>query len=154
VKGANHEHNNNESEKTKKMVSTATTLARSDARFKYLDLQLRQQLESDLQSRPAARKRVVLTMNTIAAPKLIPEVPGYGTLQRHMRVALRAQHPEWINPNGDSPTCDLYESRLAHVLSLSSAAEPWPTTKNARRFAIAGESAVPVRETVSSRTRP
>ena len=30
------------------------------------------------------------------------------------------QHPEWVEPNGNSPTCDSYESRLAELLGLSS----------------------------------
>lgn len=29
---------------------------------------------------------------------------------------LRAQHPEWIKPNGDCPACDFYEARLAELL--------------------------------------
>ena len=36
-----------------------------------------------------------------------------------MHDALRAQHPEWIQPNGDSPICDAYESRLEKLLSGS-----------------------------------
>jgi hypothetical protein len=58
-------------------------------------------------------------MNTTQLPNLIAEVPGYAALQRHMHDALRAQHPEWIEPNGGSPTCDLYESRFAQLLSPS-----------------------------------
>ena len=52
-----------------------------------------------------------------------PEVEGYVGLQREMHDALRAQHPEWISPAGDCPTCDSYEARLAHLLSLSLALE-------------------------------
>jgi hypothetical protein len=58
-------------------------------------------------------------MNTTPLPNVIAEVPGYAALQRHMHHALRAQHPEWIESNGDSPKCDLYESRFAQLLSLS-----------------------------------
>jgi hypothetical protein len=29
---------------------------------------------------------------------------------------LRAQHPEWIEPNGECPECDFYEARLAELL--------------------------------------
>jgi hypothetical protein len=36
-----------------------------------------------------------------------------------MHHALRAQHPEWVQPNGDSPICDAYESRFEELLSLS-----------------------------------
>ncbi len=62
-------------------------------------------------------------MNTTLLPNLIAEVPGYAALQRHMHQALRAQHPEWIEPNGDSPTCDSYESRFAQLLNFSLATE-------------------------------
>jgi hypothetical protein len=62
-------------------------------------------------------------MNTTPLLNLIAEVPSYAALQGHMHDALRAQHPEWIEPNGDSPTCDLYESRFAQLLSLSLATE-------------------------------
>jgi hypothetical protein len=36
---------------------------------------------------------------------------------------LRKEHPEWVKPNGDCPTCEAYESRLAELLGLSSASE-------------------------------
>jgi hypothetical protein len=29
---------------------------------------------------------------------------------------LRIQHPEWIEPNGDSPECNFYEARLMEEL--------------------------------------
>ncbi len=32
---------------------------------------------------------------------------------------LRIQHPEWVEPNGDCPTCDSYELRLAELLGIS-----------------------------------
>jgi hypothetical protein len=35
-----------------------------------------------------------------------------------MREALRAQNPEWVNPDGSSPICDDYERRLAELLQL------------------------------------
>ena len=28
---------------------------------------------------------------------------------------LRVQHPEWVQPNGESPMCDSYEARLAEL---------------------------------------
>jgi hypothetical protein len=47
------------------------------------------------------------------------EVRTYQQLQRQIHHALRAQHPEWIQPDGDCPMCDAYESRLAKLLGLS-----------------------------------
>jgi len=37
-------------------------------------------------------------------------------LQLQIHHDLRAQHPEWIQPDGDCPTCDFYEARLAELL--------------------------------------
>jgi hypothetical protein len=41
-------------------------------------------------------------------------------LQQEIHDALRIQHPDWIKPNGDCPTCESYESRFAELLGLSS----------------------------------
>jgi hypothetical protein len=58
-------------------------------------------------------------MNATHSSILAVEIPSYAEVQRKMHNALRAQHPEWIEPNGDCPTCHSYESRLAELLSLS-----------------------------------
>src|SRR6478672_2760422 len=55
-------------------------------------------------------------MNTTRSSILVAEVPGYAELQREVHDALRAQHPEWIEADGKSPTCDSYELRLAELL--------------------------------------
>jgi len=55
-------------------------------------------------------------MNTTRSSILVAEVPGYAELQREMHDALRAQHPEWIEADGKSPTCDYYESLFALLL--------------------------------------
>jgi hypothetical protein len=47
------------------------------------------------------------------------EVEPYVQLQRQMHEALRNEHPEWIQPNGECPMCEAYESRLAELLGLS-----------------------------------
>jgi hypothetical protein len=38
-------------------------------------------------------------------------------LQQQIHADLRAQHPEWIGPDGESPMCDFYEARLNQLLS-------------------------------------
>ena len=58
-------------------------------------------------------------MNTTHSSTSAAELPRYAELQREMHDALRAQHPEWVQPNGDSPICDAYESRFEELLSLS-----------------------------------
>jgi len=37
-------------------------------------------------------------------------------LRQQIHDDLRIQHPEWIEPNGDCPECDLYEARLIEEL--------------------------------------
>lgn len=41
----------------------------------------------------------------------------YTELQRQIHDDLRIQHPDWIQPNGDCPSCDSYELRLAELLA-------------------------------------
>jgi hypothetical protein len=43
---------------------------------------------------------------------------SYVQLQREIHDALREQHPEWVEPNGDCPTCESYESRFVELLEL------------------------------------
>ena len=43
---------------------------------------------------------------------------SFAALQLQMHDDLRAQHPEWIGPNGESPMCDFYEARLAQLLEM------------------------------------
>lgn len=47
------------------------------------------------------------------------QIHSYSELQQQIHEDLRIQHPEWVRPNGDCPTCDSYESRLAQLLGLS-----------------------------------
>ena len=47
------------------------------------------------------------------------EIRSYAQLQRQIHEALRVEHPEWVEANGDCPTCESYESRLAELLGLS-----------------------------------
>ncbi len=61
-------------------------------------------------------------MNTSATTS--NETRSYIELLQHIHDDLRVQHPEWIKPNGDCPTCESYESRLAELLGLSSQDEP------------------------------
>jgi hypothetical protein len=59
-------------------------------------------------------------MKTNAVPKMTDEIRSYVQLQRQIHNALRVEHPEWVEPNGDCPTCESYESRLAELLGVSS----------------------------------
>jgi len=37
-------------------------------------------------------------------------------LRKQIRDLLRIQHPEWVQPNGESPKCDSYEARLVELV--------------------------------------
>jgi hypothetical protein len=44
------------------------------------------------------------------------QIHTYTELREQIHDDLRVQHPEWVEPNGECPTCDSYESRLAKLL--------------------------------------
>jgi hypothetical protein len=44
------------------------------------------------------------------------EIHSYAELRQQIRDDLRIQHPEWVEPNGECPMCDSYESRLMELL--------------------------------------
>jgi hypothetical protein len=52
----------------------------------------------------------------------------FAELLRQIRNDLRIQHPEWIQPNGESPMCDSYEARLMELLAASIGSGPSETT--------------------------
>ena len=37
-------------------------------------------------------------------------------LRQQIHDDLRIQHPEWVEPNGESPICDFYEVRIMELL--------------------------------------
>lgn len=47
----------------------------------------------------------------------ISSVHTYAELRQQIHNDLRTQHPEWIEPNGESPMCDSYETRLMETLA-------------------------------------
>ena len=46
------------------------------------------------------------------------QITTYADLRKQVSDALRNQHPEWIDKNGESPLCELYDARFAKVLSI------------------------------------
>ena len=44
------------------------------------------------------------------------QIYTYTELRQQIHDDLRIQHPEWVEPNGGSPMCDSYESRLTEML--------------------------------------
>ena len=50
-------------------------------------------------------------------PMAVPhQIHTYAELRKQIHDDLRIQHPEWVQPNGESPMCDSYESRLTEML--------------------------------------
>jgi hypothetical protein len=44
------------------------------------------------------------------------QIHTYAELRQQIHHDLRIQHPEWVEPNGESPMCDSYESLLVKEL--------------------------------------
>jgi hypothetical protein len=51
------------------------------------------------------------------------QIHTFTELRQQIRDDLRSQHPEWVEPNGESPTCDSYEARLMELLDSSTRKE-------------------------------
>jgi hypothetical protein len=47
------------------------------------------------------------------------QIHSYSELLQRIHNDLRIQHPEWVEPNGESPICDDYEARLMQLLGPS-----------------------------------
>jgi hypothetical protein len=50
------------------------------------------------------------------APTPLTKIHTYAELRQQIHDDLRLQHPEWIQPDGESPICDSYEARLMELL--------------------------------------
>ena len=44
------------------------------------------------------------------------QIHTYTELLQQIHDDLRIQHPEWVNSDGSSPTCDSYDARLTELL--------------------------------------
>ena len=44
------------------------------------------------------------------------QIHTYTELKQQIHEDLRAQHPEWIEPTGECPTCNEHEARLRKLL--------------------------------------
>ena len=50
------------------------------------------------------------------APAPLTKIHTYTELRQQIHDDLSIQHPEWVEPNGESPMCDFYEARLMELL--------------------------------------
>jgi hypothetical protein len=54
---------------------------------------------------------------SLTKPTAVPhQIHTYAELRQQIHHDLRIQHPEWVQPNGESPICDSYEVRLTELL--------------------------------------
>ena len=66
---------------------------------------------------------------SLTKPTAVPhQIHTYAELRQQIHHGLRIQHPEWVQPNGESPVCDSYEARLMELLLT---ATPFVDFKNA-----------------------
>ena len=49
---------------------------------------------------------------------MLHQLRTYADLRKRIHDDLRIQHPEWVQPNGESPMCDSYEARLMKTLNV------------------------------------
>jgi hypothetical protein len=47
------------------------------------------------------------------------KIRTYAELRELSRVSLRAQNPEWMEPDGRSPICKIYEVRFAKLIGMA-----------------------------------
>ena len=54
---------------------------------------------------------------SLTKPMAVPhQIHTYAELRQQIHDDLRIQHPEWVQPNGESPMCDSYDARLTELL--------------------------------------
>jgi hypothetical protein len=54
---------------------------------------------------------------SLAAPTVAPhQIHTYAELRQQIHDDLRLQHPDWIQPDAESPICDFYAARLMELL--------------------------------------
>ena len=62
---------------------------------------------------------------SLTRPTPVPhQIHTYAELRQQIHHDLRIQHPEWVQPNGESPISDSYEVRLVELLDTLSRTDP------------------------------
>jgi hypothetical protein len=85
---------------------------------------------ADLEQSTSNKKTFMKFVN-LTKPMAVPhQIHTYTELLQQIHGDLRIQHPEWVQPNGESPTCDSYEARLMELLD--------PSTRRGSNESIAG----------------
>jgi len=69
-------------------------------------------------------KKIVLAARMVASKSVGHPTHTVAELQRQIHDDLRRQHPEWIEPSGESSMCDFYEERLSQLLETCARSSP------------------------------
>ena len=64
---------------------------------------------------------------------MVHQIHTYADLRKQIHEDLRIQHPEWIQPNGESAMCDSYEARLMETLQSLNQSERNNSSDRSRR---------------------
>ena len=81
--------------------------------MKFISLRTKQAHRPSKLAKPSCAHRESLTTATVPPH----QIHTYAELRQQIHNDLRLQHPEWIQPNGESPICDSYEARLIELLA-------------------------------------
>ena len=71
---------------------------------------------ADLEQSTPNERRFMNFVSRTKSMAVSRQIHTYGELRQQIHDDLRIQHPEWVEPNGECPTCDSYESRLTEML--------------------------------------
>ena len=67
-----------------------------------------------------SNKKTFMKFVNLTKPMAVPhQIHTYTELLQQIHDDLRIQHPEWVQQNGESPTCDSYEACLMELLDPS-----------------------------------
>jgi len=72
---------------------------------------------ADLEQSTPNERRFMNFVSGIKSMAVPHQIHTYTELRQQIHDDLRIQHPEWVEPNGESPMCDSYEARLMKLLN-------------------------------------
>ena len=76
---------------------------------------------ADLEQSTPSERRFMKFVSRTKAMAVPHQIHTYTELRQQIHDDLRIQHPEWVQPNGESPMCDSYDARLTEVLDTLTA---------------------------------
>ncbi|PYJ95867.1 MAG: hypothetical protein DME68_09580 [Verrucomicrobia bacterium] len=76
--------------------------------MKFVSLKRKRALRQGKLNKPSSA-----TLESFTKPTAVPhQIHTYTELRQQIHDDLRIQHPEWVQPNGESPMCDSYERSI------------------------------------------